>query len=159
TRLQAPSPSGKAADCKSAIPGSNPGGASSLTESFPSRPFSTSCRKCGCGGDSADFGADPVPVPWDARCIGCGDEAEVSEASRRNERRWEDDMDTMKVTDWLARWRAGDQQALEELLRAAYPQLENLARKMLKGFPRVRRLNDTNDVLQNTVLRLVRSLR
>jgi RNA polymerase sigma-70 factor (ECF subfamily) len=68
-------------------------------------------------------------------------------------------MQTLQMNDWLRRWRAGDAQANEELLRAAYPRLEALARSMLRGFPAVRRLNDTGDVLHNAVLRLSRSLR
>lgn len=68
-------------------------------------------------------------------------------------------MDTLQMNDWLGRWRSGDEAANEELMRAAYPRLEALARKMLRGFPRVRRLNDTGDVLHNAVMRLARSLR
>jgi RNA polymerase sigma factor (sigma-70 family) len=68
-------------------------------------------------------------------------------------------METLQLNDWLNRWRAGDAQANEELLRAAYPRLEALARTMLRSFPAVRRFNDTGDVLQNAVLRLIRSLR
>jgi RNA polymerase sigma factor (TIGR02999 family) len=67
-------------------------------------------------------------------------------------------METTQLNDWLARWRAGERQAGEELMRAAYPRLEVLARKMLAGFPNVRPVNDTQDVLQNAALRLVRSL-
>jgi RNA polymerase sigma-70 factor (ECF subfamily) len=68
-------------------------------------------------------------------------------------------MQTAQMNDWLLRWRAGDEQAREELLRAAYPRLEALAHTMLRGFPAVRRLNDTGDVVQNAVLRLMRTLR
>lgn len=68
-------------------------------------------------------------------------------------------MQTTELNAWLERWRAGDLNARDELLRAAYPRLELLARKMLHGFPNVRPVNDTQDVLQNAVLRLERSLR
>jgi RNA polymerase sigma-70 factor (ECF subfamily) len=68
-------------------------------------------------------------------------------------------MQTVQLNDWLARWRGGDEQAREELLRAAYPRLEGLAHTMLRSFPAVRRLNDTADVVQNAVLRLMRTLR
>lgn len=67
-------------------------------------------------------------------------------------------METLQLNEWLDRWRAGDAHAREELLRAAYPRLEVLARKMLGSFPNVRPVHDTQDVLQNAVLRLVRSL-
>jgi RNA polymerase sigma-70 factor (ECF subfamily) len=68
-------------------------------------------------------------------------------------------METLQLNDWLQRWRAGDSQAREELLRAAYPRMEALARTMLRSFPALRRFNDTGDVLQNATLRLIRSLR
>jgi RNA polymerase sigma factor (sigma-70 family) len=68
-------------------------------------------------------------------------------------------METGQLNDWLARWRAGDPQAGDELLKAAYPRLELLARKMLRHFPNIRPLHDTNDVVQNAALRLSRSLR
>ncbi len=67
-------------------------------------------------------------------------------------------METVQLNDWLDRWRAGDLRARDELVRAALPRLELLARKMLRRFPNVRPLNDTQDVLQNAVLRLLRSL-
>jgi RNA polymerase sigma-70 factor (ECF subfamily) len=67
-------------------------------------------------------------------------------------------METLQLNDWLERWRAGDLLARDELVRAALPRLELLARKMLGRFPNVRPLNDTQDVLQNAVLRLLRSL-
>ena len=59
----------------------------------------------------------------------------------------------------LGRWRAGEADAAESLLAAVYPRLESLARRMLRGFPGVRRVGDTGDVLQNSVMRLMRSLR
>lgn len=68
-------------------------------------------------------------------------------------------MDSVNFNDWLGRWRGGDASAVEPLIRAVYPRLEGLARKMLRGFPNVRRSSDTMDVVQNSVLRLMRSLR
>jgi RNA polymerase sigma-70 factor (ECF subfamily) len=68
-------------------------------------------------------------------------------------------MQTTELNAWLARWRAGDLTARDELLHAAYPRLEFLARRMLHGFPNLRPMNDTQDVLQNAALRLERSLR
>jgi RNA polymerase sigma-70 factor (ECF subfamily) len=53
---------------------------------------------------------------------------------------------------------AGDQSAREELLRCVGDRLERLTRKMLRDFPRVRSFSETGDVLQNAVLRLLRSL-
>jgi len=68
-------------------------------------------------------------------------------------------MKTVQLNDWLERWRAGDLRARDELVQAALPRLELLARKMLRGFPNVRPLNDTQDVVQNAAVRLLRSLR
>src|SRR3954469_15290100 len=58
----------------------------------------------------------------------------------------------------LDRMRAGDREAREELLRALGHWLENLARRMLRGYPQVRRWAETGDVLQNALLRLLRAL-
>lgn len=68
-------------------------------------------------------------------------------------------VETVQLTEWLDRWRAGDEQARDRLLEAAYPRLELLGRKMLAGFPNVRPLHDTQDVVQNAAMRLLRSLR
>jgi RNA polymerase sigma factor (sigma-70 family) len=58
----------------------------------------------------------------------------------------------------LDRLRAGDGTARDELLRIASERLNRLARKMIRGFPGVRRWEQTDDVLQNAALRLWRSL-
>jgi RNA polymerase sigma-70 factor (ECF subfamily) len=58
----------------------------------------------------------------------------------------------------LARIRAGDPAARNELIRGCLGRLELLARKMLKTFPAVRRFEDTGDVLNQAVIRLLRSL-
>jgi RNA polymerase sigma-70 factor (ECF subfamily) len=53
---------------------------------------------------------------------------------------------------------AGDDKAREELLECACERLTSLARRMLKGFARVKRWEQTDDVMQNALLRLYRSL-
>jgi RNA polymerase sigma-70 factor (ECF subfamily) len=58
----------------------------------------------------------------------------------------------------LDRLRAGDASARDELLSATCERLTRLARKMLKGYPTVQRWEQTDDVLQNAVLRLRRAL-
>jgi RNA polymerase sigma-70 factor (ECF subfamily) len=58
----------------------------------------------------------------------------------------------------LDRMRAGDGAARDELLRGFCERLERLARKMLRRFPGVQRWADTGDVLQNSLLRLLRAL-
>lgn len=68
-------------------------------------------------------------------------------------------MDTVQLNSWLECWRGGDPRGADSLLRSVYPRLEEMARRMLRSFPAVRRLGDTGDVLQNSVVRLVRSLK
>src|SRR5262245_51322154 len=60
---------------------------------------------------------------------------------------------------WLDRLRAGDESARDELLRHVYGRLQRLARKLLHGYPGVRRWDQTDDVLQNELVRLLRALR
>lgn len=67
-------------------------------------------------------------------------------------------LDSVQLQRCLDRWREGDRQAADELLHAAGLRLELLARKMLRQFPNVRRWADTGDVLQNALIRLLRSL-
>src|SRR4051812_18581982 len=64
-----------------------------------------------------------------------------------------------KLQGWLERIRAGDAAAREELLRCVGERLEALTRTMLRGFPAVKRWDDTGDVFQGAVLRLLRCLR
>lgn len=58
----------------------------------------------------------------------------------------------------LDRMRAGDRQAREELLRHTCGRLERLTRKLLRGYPGVRRWAQTDDVLQSALIRLLRAL-
>jgi RNA polymerase sigma-70 factor (ECF subfamily) len=69
-----------------------------------------------------------------------------------------DPADTSQLHDWLARIQAGDAGARDELVRGTCANLERLARKMLRRFPNVRRQAQTDDVLQNSLMRLLRSL-
>jgi RNA polymerase sigma-70 factor (ECF subfamily) len=65
---------------------------------------------------------------------------------------------TTQLRRWVERLRAGDLSAREEMLRATYARLERLARKMLRRFPAVGRWEETGDLLQNALLRLLRAL-
>jgi RNA polymerase sigma-70 factor (ECF subfamily) len=58
----------------------------------------------------------------------------------------------------LDQLRQGDDSARSALLECACERLTRLARKMLKGFPRVQRWEQTDDVLQNALVRLRRAL-
>jgi hypothetical protein len=64
----------------------------------------------------------------------------------------ESTFDTLRLHGYLDRFQTGDQDAADALLRATCGRLENLARKMLKGFPNVKRWADTDDVLQNALI-------
>jgi RNA polymerase sigma-70 factor (ECF subfamily) len=66
--------------------------------------------------------------------------------------------DTAFLQECLDRWRAGDRAAADDLLRRVIARLEKLARRMIRGFPNVRGVADTDDVLQNSLLRLLRTL-
>jgi RNA polymerase sigma-70 factor (ECF subfamily) len=69
-----------------------------------------------------------------------------------------DDLTTV-IQGWLDRLQAGDDAARQALIASASDRLTRLARKMLKGYPGVRRWEQTDDVLQNALVRLDRSLR
>jgi RNA polymerase sigma factor (sigma-70 family) len=71
----------------------------------------------------------------------------------------EPSLHTTQLHDWFQRMRAGDTAAGDELLRAVGGRFERLARRMLRNFPNVRRLADTGDVYQESVMRLLRSLK
>jgi RNA polymerase sigma-70 factor (ECF subfamily) len=66
---------------------------------------------------------------------------------------------TLELQRCLDRLRAGDDAARDELLEAACERLTRLARKMLHADGRLRRWEDTGDVVQNAALRLYRALR
>jgi RNA polymerase sigma-70 factor (ECF subfamily) len=58
----------------------------------------------------------------------------------------------------LTRLRAGDPKARDALLDRAYDRLRRLAHRQMRAFDRVRRFDDTDDVLQNAAVRLLRRL-
>ena len=64
-----------------------------------------------------------------------------------------------RVGDCLARLRAGDSKAREELIVFACERMRGIAHRMLRTFPTVRRWEETGDVVQNAALRLDRALR
>jgi RNA polymerase sigma-70 factor (ECF subfamily) len=65
---------------------------------------------------------------------------------------------TVQIQKWIDRLQAGDETARKDLLNCACERLTRLTRKMLKGFPRVKRWEQTDDVMQNAVMRLYQSL-
>jgi RNA polymerase sigma factor (sigma-70 family) len=66
--------------------------------------------------------------------------------------------DSVNLQNYIDRWRSGDRAAADELLRATGARLEKLARRMTRSFPNVRGQADTSDVLQNSLIRLLRTL-
>ncbi len=58
----------------------------------------------------------------------------------------------------LQRMQQGDAAARDELLALACDRLRRLAQRMLQRYPRIRQWEQTDDVLQNALLRLRRSL-
>lgn len=63
-----------------------------------------------------------------------------------------------QLQTWIDRLQAGDPKARDELIRQACERLRRLTRKMLKGFARVKRWEETDDVFQNAMVRLCRAL-
>jgi RNA polymerase sigma factor (sigma-70 family) len=67
-------------------------------------------------------------------------------------------LDSSFLNDRIDRLRLGDKVAADDLLRLVISRLEKLARRMLRTFPNVRDIADTDDVLQNILLKLLRTL-
>lgn len=70
-----------------------------------------------------------------------------------------DSPQTTQLHRWLELYQAGDVRARDELLRIVCNRMEHLARKMLRDFPNVGRWVQTDDVLQNALMRLLRTLK
>jgi RNA polymerase sigma factor (sigma-70 family) len=66
---------------------------------------------------------------------------------------------TTMIQGWIDRLRAGDDSARAALLDCTGERLRRLARKMLKTYPGVGRWEQTDDVLQNALIRLDRALK
>jgi RNA polymerase sigma-70 factor (ECF subfamily) len=67
-------------------------------------------------------------------------------------------VDSVVLEECLVRMRAGDAAARDQLLQHCGDRFERLARHMLRSFPSVRRWEETGDVLQNSMLRLLTAL-
>jgi RNA polymerase sigma-70 factor (ECF subfamily) len=63
------------------------------------------------------------------------------------------------IQGWIDRLRAGDESARAALIECAGARLTRLTRKMLKAYPGVGRWEQTDDVLQNALIRLDRALK
>jgi RNA polymerase sigma factor (sigma-70 family) len=65
---------------------------------------------------------------------------------------------TTQLQHWLDQMRGGDAKAGEALVQHACERLRHLTRKMLRGYPALHRWEQTDDVLQNSLLRLHKAL-
>jgi RNA polymerase sigma factor (sigma-70 family) len=65
---------------------------------------------------------------------------------------------TTRLQSLLDRWIAGDESALSEIVVHSQDRLRRMASRMLSCKPHVGRWNQTDDVLQNALVRLHRSL-
>jgi len=65
---------------------------------------------------------------------------------------------TTQLQAIIDRMAPGDRAAINELIERAYPRLQCLARNMLKGFPHVHSFEETDDVLHNSLRRLMQAL-
>jgi RNA polymerase sigma-70 factor (ECF subfamily) len=65
---------------------------------------------------------------------------------------------TTEINACLEQLRVGDRRAFGRLIARAQDRLHRLTGKLLEDFTRVRRFEDTDDVLQNSLLRLLRRL-
>lgn len=65
---------------------------------------------------------------------------------------------TTVLVELLDRMRSGDRAARDELIRAFQARLEHLAGKMLRRYPGVGRWVEADDILQNSLMRLLRAL-
>jgi hypothetical protein len=66
---------------------------------------------------------------------------------------------TTQLQGLIDRMAAGDESARDELIGRAYQRLRRLAHRMLQGFPRLRRFEDTTDILNDTWPRLAQALK
>jgi RNA polymerase sigma factor (sigma-70 family) len=70
-----------------------------------------------------------------------------------------DSLETAQLHRYVDGWQAGDPAAANQLCLAISQRMENLARRMLRGYPNVRDLADTWDVCQGASWRLLQTLR
>ena len=70
----------------------------------------------------------------------------------------ESSFNTVQLQAYVEAVRVGDRTTTDEFLRRVSGRLERLARSMLRAFPNVGRWVDTDDVLQNALLRLLHTL-
>lgn len=65
---------------------------------------------------------------------------------------------TVEIEQCIARLQTGDGEARHELINCACGRLRELSERMMRKFPALQRFEQSDDVLQNSVIRLSRSL-
>src|SRR5437763_17122557 len=65
---------------------------------------------------------------------------------------------SLRLQRCLDRLHGGDEAARHELLNSACERLSQITRTMLRDYPRLKRWEQTEDVLQNALVRLMRAL-
>jgi RNA polymerase sigma factor (sigma-70 family) len=66
---------------------------------------------------------------------------------------------TTRLNELLDRWNAGDSSAIDDIIMHSQERLRRMASRMLADKPHVGRWSQTDDVLQNALVRLHRSLK
>ncbi len=66
---------------------------------------------------------------------------------------------TTEMHGFVDRWRAGDRAAADALVRRTEDRLKRIAVRMYRGFPNVRSVAEPGDVIQESLVRLLNSLR
>jgi len=69
------------------------------------------------------------------------------------------DLDSVQLQNLIGRVRAGDRAAENLLIRAILGRFQKLARRMLNRFPDLRYAEQTGDVVQESLIRLLRALK
>ncbi len=68
------------------------------------------------------------------------------------------DITTGQIRQYVYRWQAGEHAAIDELLRHVMRRIRHLAIRMMRPFSQLRPLYDVDDVIQDVLIRFVRSL-
>lgn len=71
----------------------------------------------------------------------------------------DDSLDTTDLVFWIVELQQGRSEAAEPQFRKIMQKVERQARNMFRRFPRVGRFVDVDDVIQNTILRMLAAFR
>jgi len=72
--------------------------------------------------------------------------------------KWDDSSFGTPLENAINRLTQGDLAARDDLIAIACDRMRDVAHRMLRGFPRVRRFDETDDVVQNAAMRLYKAL-